>query len=57
MTTTDANQSPGSVVTLADAQIKNAVMPSELQELKQAVNALRDRCDALEEVVLKRRKG
>ena len=41
----------------SDAQIKNAVMPGVLQELKRTVDALADRCRALEEAVSKLRNG
>ena len=41
----------------SDAQIKNAVMSGELQELKRAVNTLTDRCKALTETVPKLRNG
>ena len=37
----------------SDVQIKNAAMPGELQVLNQAVDALADRCEALEEAVPK----
>ena len=40
-----------------EAQIKNAVMPGELQELKRPVDALTDRCKALKEAVPKLRNG
>ena len=40
-----------------DAQIKNAVMPGDLQELQRPVDPLTDRCKALEEAVPKPRNG
>ena len=40
-----------------DAQIKNAVIPDELQELKRPVDALINRCKALKETVPKLRNG
>lgn len=41
----------------SEEQIKNAIRPGEFQELKQAVDALGDRCEALEEAVPKLQDG
>lgn len=41
----------------SEEQIKNTIRPGDFQELKQAVDALGDRCEALEEAVPKLQDG